>query len=114
LPDKIAGDLKININSPGEISMRTKTPLALTLMALFALSGCDAAKVVDDGVTIKLKSVAGAANDPQQQVQEDVKGLTEALGHNRLSESNGYAKRAERDAKVTTRAALKAPDKGSK
>jgi len=112
LPDEIAGDLRININSPGEIFMRTKTPMALTMMALFALASCDAEKVVHDGVTIKLKSVAGAAKAPQQQVEADVNGLTTAMGENRLAPGNDFAKRAAKDAKMSTLAALKSVPKG--
>jgi hypothetical protein len=112
LPDQIAGDLRININSPGEIFMRTKTPLALTLMALFALSGCDAQKVVNDGVTVKLKSVAGAANEPQKAVESDVNGLTTAMGEDRLTDGNNFAKRAAKDAKMSTLATLKSDHDG--
>jgi hypothetical protein len=114
LPDQFAGDLRININSPGEIFMRTKTPLALTLMAMFALAGCDAKQVVKEGVTIKLKSVAGAAAAPQQAVESDVNHLTTAMGDDRLGVSNDFVKRAAKDAKVTTLATLKSAPKEGK
>ena len=107
LPGDAGGDLKININSPGEIFFRTGKPLALSLMVLFALSGCDAHQVVNDGVTVHLKSVAGAANDPQQEVEADVNGLATALGENRLEVVNGLGKRASKDALVSTRATVK-------
>lgn len=114
LPVDAVGDLKININSPGEISMRTRTPLALTLMALFALSSCSPQQVVDDGVTIRMKSVAGAANATESQVQTDVNNLATAMGERRLKVANDFATRANKDAKVSTHATLKAPPKGSK
>jgi len=114
LPDQFAGDLRININSPGEISMRTKTPLAFALMALFALAGCDAKKVISDGVTIKMKSVAGAANAPQQAVESDVNHLTTAMGDDRLPKANDFANRAAKDARMSTLATLKSVDKGGK
>ncbi len=104
LPDAYAGELKININSPGEIFIRTAGPLALSLMALFSLSGCDSSAVVNQGVTIKLQSVAGAAAGEEAAVKADIEGLANALGEQRLAEANDLAQRAAKDAKVSTRA----------
>lgn len=113
LPDGAGADLKIKIQSPGEIFVRTKKPLALSLMVLFSLSGCSPDQVVDDGVTVHLKSVAGEAMNAQAAVTADVNGLTTALGEKRLKEANDLGQRAMRDAKMSTRGALKqAPKAG--
>lgn len=81
-------------------------------MVLFSLPGCDTKKVVDEGVTVKLKVVGGAAN-PKDEIAQCVKSIAIALGQTRLDQSCALSDRAAKDAKITTSAALKSPMKGS-
>lgn len=113
LPDHLAAELKINIQSPGEIFVRTLGPFALTLMALFALGGCDAETIDKNKVTVTLKQVGVGDPSVQQEIEGNVNALKTALGVARIEKSNGLIKRAEKDAKMSTGAVLKsAPVKG--
>lgn len=107
LPTELAAEMKINIQSPGEIFVRTAGPFALSLMALFTLSACDAAAVDKDQVTVRLKTVGAGVDGVEQRVENDVNALKTALGQNRLREANKYGKRAKEDGQLTTRATLK-------
>ena len=59
VPDDNAAELQINIQSPGEIFVRTLGPFALALMAMLPLASCSPAEVVENGVTVQLKTVGG-------------------------------------------------------
>lgn len=107
LNDNLAAELRVNIQSPGEISVRSATPFALALMVVFALSGCDSKQVIDNGVTVHLKSVGTASKDVQGEVESCVSDMAIALGECRLDEAAGLGIRAEKDAKMTTSATLK-------
>lgn len=107
LPTELAAEMKINIQSPGEIFVRTVGPFALSLMALFTLSACDAAAVDKDQVTVRLKKVGVGTDGVEQLIEDDVNALKTALGQNRLREANKYGKRAKEDGQLTTRATLK-------
>jgi hypothetical protein len=114
LPDGQAADLRINIQSPGEIFVGSKTPFALALMAMFALSSCDSKQVVDNGVTVHLKTVGAASKDPQAQVESCVNSIAIALGEARLNSACQLGTRAEGDAKMSTGATLKSRPKRGK
>ncbi len=114
VPDDNAAELQINIQSPGEIFVRTVGPFALALMAMLPLSACSSAEVVNHDVTVKLKKVGGATSDVEGQVEECVNAMARALGECRLQEANGLGNRAKSDAGMSTGATLKVPTKGSK
>lgn len=84
----------------------------MALMVLFSLPGCDTKKVVDEGVTVKLKVVGGAA-DPNEEIAQCVKSIAIALGQTRLDQSCDLSARATQDAKITTPATLKSGALGS-
>lgn len=107
LDDSLAAELRVNIQSPGEISVRSATPFALALMVVFALSGCNSKEVIDNGVTVHLKTVGSATKDVQSEVESCVSDMAIALGECRLDEAAGLGIRAEKDAKVATSASLK-------
>lgn len=107
LDDNLAAELRVNIQSPGEISVRSATPFALALMAMFALSGCESKQVINDGVTVHLKAVGGASKDVQTDVESCVSDMAIALGECRLDEAAGLGIRSEKDARVSTSATLK-------
>lgn len=107
LPDELAAELKINIQSPGEIFVRTTGPFALALMTLFALGGCSAQAVDKNAVTVRLKHVGGGDPAVQQQVEKSVSAIKTALGEKRIEKSNLLVARAQKDAMVSTRATLK-------
>ncbi|MBU2341665.1 MAG: hypothetical protein KKE77_10530 [Alphaproteobacteria bacterium] len=109
LPDNLAAEMKISIQSPGEIFVRTAGPFALSLMTLFALSGCDEQRLQNNEVTVKLKQVGSGDEGARSCIENDVNALKTALGANRLPEANCFAERARKDAKMTTRAILKPP-----
>lgn len=113
LDDNLAAEIRIDIQSPGGVFVKSTGPFAMALMVLFSLPGCDTKKVVDEGVTVKLKVVGGAAN-PKDEIAQCVKSIAIALGQTRLDQSCALSDRAAKDAKITTSAALKSPMKGSK
>lgn len=113
LDDDISAEVKIDIQSPGEIFVKTAGPFALALMAMFALSGCDSKAVIDNGVTVKLKTV-GSADGGGNAVSDCVNAMAIALGQSRLDQQCSLGKRAHEDAKLTTAATLKSSGKGSK
>jgi hypothetical protein len=113
LDDAVAAELRINIQSPGEMFVRSATPFALSLMALFALAGCDSKQVVDNGVTVHLKTVGGATTAQQEEIERNVNALTVALGDKRLEDAAKLARRAATDAKMSTGATLKSSGKRS-
>ncbi len=107
LEDNKSSEVRINIQSPGEISVRSATPFALAVMAIFALSGCDSKHIVDNGVTVHLKVVGSATPDVQSSVEACVDSIAAALGECRLDDANGLGKRAAVDGRVSTAAVLK-------
>lgn len=82
-------------------------------MATFVLTGCDSNQVVDDGVTVQLKTVGGG-NTSNEEVQDCVNAMAIALGHDRFPQSCDLSDRATKDALLTTRATLKSGGKESK
>lgn len=114
VPDNGAAELKIDIQSPGEIFARSTGPFALVLMSMFALPGCDSKEVVDNGVTIELKTIGDASDDCRIQVQEAVNSMVRTMSYSRLDEANCLADRAVADAKVKAEARLKYPPKALK
>lgn len=112
-PDRQAAELRININSPGEIYVRSKTPFAVALMAMMALSGCSGTDIVDNGVTVNLKTVGAATTDCKHELDSTINAMAVALGKARVEQACGLGKRAEIDAQVTTGAALKPKQKKS-
>tara|TARA_R110000796_G_scaffold14011_21_gene45690 strand:- start:2028 stop:3092 length:1065 start_codon:yes stop_codon:yes gene_type:complete len=113
LDDSLAAEVQIDIQSPGEVFVKSFGPFALALMAFFPLAGCDSQAVVDQGVTVKLKTVGGGISS-HTEVQECVNSMAIALGHERLDQSSQLCDRAIRDAKMTTQAVLKSGHKESK
>ncbi len=107
VPDDESAELQINIQSPGEIFVRSNGPFALALMAMFALSGCDAKQVVDNGVTIELKTVGGGSDSCRVQVEDSVNNIVKTMSYGRLDDANCLGARAAADAKVHTAARLK-------
>lgn len=105
-PDDDAAELRININSPGEIFVRSKTPFALALMAMLALAGCDAPTIVNNQVTVHLKPVGAATVDCQHHIEETVNAMATALGDKRIEQACKLGERAMRDAKLSTHARL--------
>lgn len=114
LPDELAAELKINIQSPGEIFVRTAGPFALSLMALFALGGCSPESVDKNAVTVSLKQVGAGDPEAASQVERDVNAIKTALGENRIEKAGELVVRAKRDAEVSTGAALKSAPRESK
>ena len=112
LDDDISAEVKIDIQSPGEIFVKTAGPFALALMAMFALSACDSKAIVDNGVTVNLKTV-GSADGGGAAVSDCVNAMVIALGQSRLDQECSLGKRASEDAKLTTPATLKSGKKGS-
>lgn len=113
VPDGQAAELQINIQSPGEIFVRTVGPFALALMAIFSLSGCDAQAVVDNGVTVHLKKVGETPPAVETEVESCVNEIAKALGDCRLTEANKLGVRAVKDAGMKTAAHLKEAPKAS-
>lgn len=109
LPTELAAEMKISIQSPGEIFVRTVGPFALSLMTLFALSGCDAQQIENDEITVSLKQVGAGNSTVKECVENDVNALKTALGQNRFVDASCYARRAKDDARMSTRATLKTP-----
>lgn len=107
LPAGEAAELRINIQSPGEIFVRSQGAFALALMAMFALSGCDSKAVIDNGVTVHLKTVGGAGDGPRADIESCVNSMAIALGEARLDDACGLGDRAEKNAKMSTGATLK-------
>lgn len=114
VPDGEAAELRINIQSPGEIFVRSAGPFALALMAMFALSGCDSKAVVDNGVTIQMKTIGDGAPDCRIQVEEAVNGIVRTMSYKRLDEANCLGTRAQKGALVSTEAQLKSAPNESK
>lgn len=112
LDDSLAAEIRIDIQSPGGVFVKSAGPFAMALMVLFSLPGCDTKKVVDEGVTVKLK-VVGGASDPNEEIAQCVKSIAIALGQTRLDQSCDLSARATQDAKITTPATLKSGAKGS-
>lgn len=106
VPDSDAAELRININSPGEIFVKSRTPFALALMVLLALGGCDGSAIVNDAVTVHLKTVGAATSDCRHHIEDTVNSMAGALGEKRIEEACELAERAVKDAKVTTHARL--------
>ena len=107
LPDNVAADLSININSPGAFVLKSSGAFAMALMVMLALSGCDAKKVTDEGVTIELKTVGTADATCSIEVAKEVENYATTLSYERLEKACELGRRARDDAKVTTEARLK-------
>lgn len=110
LADDRASELRINIQSPGEIFVKSAGPFALGLMAMFALSGCDSKQVINDGVTVQLKKV-GSGHAQANEVESCVNAMAIALGEGRLNDACDLGDRAEKDARMSTGATLKSQTK---
>lgn len=80
-------------------------------MAMFALAGCDSKTMIDNGVTVHLKTVGGATSGTQSEIETCVNDMAIALGEARLDQACNLTIRAEKDAKVTTSATLKSTPK---
>ena len=107
VPDDGATELRIEIQSPGEIFAKTVGPFALTLMALMTLSGCSATDIIDNGVTIEMKSVGDHAPDCHLEVEQSVNAQVRTMSYARLDEANCLAERAKTDAGIKTAGRLK-------
>lgn len=114
VPDDGATELRIDIQSPGEIFARSFGPFALALMAMLPLAGCDSADVIDNGVTIEMKSIGADQGQCQIQVEQTVNAIVRTMSYTRLDEANCLSQRAMNDAEVTTGARLKPPPERSK
>jgi len=114
LPDRDAAELRININSPGAFGMQSKDTFAFALMAFFALSGCEAKDVINQGVTVQLKTVGKAPKNCQLDIENTVNGMATALGDKRLQQACDLGVRAEKDAQMNTSATLKSGAKKRK
>lgn len=114
LPDDRASEVKINIQSPGEVFVRSTRPLALSMMAIFALSSCDSKAVADNHITVRLKHVGAHDGSVQEAVETDVNAIRVALGQARIEQQARLASRAQDDALLSTKATLKSsPGKGN-
>lgn len=111
IPGGQAAEVRIDIQSPGEIYVRTRTPFALTLMALFALAACGAEPGPNQAITVNIKSVAGAAVDVKHLIDADLNDVSTALGDKR-PQMLAQGRRAATDAKLSTEASLKQTPKG--
>lgn len=80
-------------------------------MAMLPLSGCDAQHVVDNKVTIQMKSVGQSTSDCRLQVEHTVNAMVRTMSYKRLDEANCLGKRAVSDASLSTGAHLKRPPK---
>lgn len=107
LPDNVAADLSININSPGAFVLNSSGAFAMALMAMLSLSGCDSKQVIDEGVEIELKTVGTADATCSIDVAKEVENYASTLSYKRLEKACELARRAQDDAKVTTQARLK-------
>lgn len=107
MPDNAAADLTININSPGAFVLKSKSAFSLALMTMLPLSACDSKQIIDDGVEIHLKTVGSADSTCKIDVEDEVKNYAATLSYNRLEEACELGRRAQDDAKVTTKARLK-------
>lgn len=114
VPDNKAADLTINVNSPGAYVLKSPGGFALALMGMFALSGCDSKTVVDNGVTVELKTVGSGSNAAGTVIEECINDMAVALGEARLDQASDLCARAEKDAKVSTAARLKSAPKARK
>lgn len=113
LDDALAADVRIDIQSPGDIFVKSVGPFAMALMVFFALPSCDSQQIIDNGVTVKLK-VVGSSDGTNASVEQCVNSMAIALGVARLDEACSLSDRAAKDAKLTTRATLKSGTKESK
>lgn len=113
LPEDLAAEMKIHIQSPGEIFVRTVGPFALSLMAMFTLSACDAETVDKDQVTVTLKQVGAGDPDATAAVEGDVNALKTALGQGRIEGGNVFVRRAREGGQITAAASLKNPPVGA-
>lgn len=111
VPDDGATELMIDIQSPGEIFARSFGPFALALMAMLPLAGCDSATVIDNGVTIEMRSIGDASLDCRIQVENTVNAMVRTMSYKRLDEANCLSVRAVDDAQVSTGARLKSASK---
>lgn len=114
VPDDGATELRIDIQSPGEIFARSFGPFALALMAILPLAGCTPADVIDNGVTIEMRSIGNAPTDCRIQVQDAVNSIVRTMSYERLDDANCLSERAINDAEMTTGARLKSPPETSK
>lgn len=114
VPDDGATELRIDIQSPGEIFARSLGPFALALTALMSLSGCSAADAIDNGVTIEMKSIGDGAGECRIQVEETVNTIVRTMSYKRLDDANCLSERAVEDAKIKTGGRLKTPPKSAK
>lgn len=107
LPDSAASELRINVNSPGSYLLKSNDAFAMALMVMFTLSGCSAAQIVNDKVTVKMKRVGSAGTDCVHQIEDTVKSMAKALGKARVEDACKLGMRASTDAKMTVSARLK-------
>lgn len=107
VPDSGSSELKINIQSPGEVSVRSQTPFALTLMVMFALSGCGPSEIANDGVVVKLHNVGAASEQVRLDVESHANAMATALGQKRIADAASLGLRAQRGAQMSTAATLK-------
>jgi len=107
VPDSDSAELKINIQSPGEIFVKTFGPFALALMCMLPLSACSPQAVIDNNVTIEMNYVGNADASCEVLVRDTVKSMVGTMSYNRLDEANCLGVRAMNDAQLSTRAHLK-------
>ncbi len=107
VPDSDSSELRVNIQSPGEVSIQSKTPFALALMVMFAVSGCSPADIAQDGVIVKLHNVGAASEEVRLDVEAHSNAMIVALGQKRIADAASLADRAKKDASMSTEATLK-------
>lgn len=107
VPDGESSELKIHIQSPGEVSVQSKTPFALALMVMFALSACSPADIANDGIVVQLHTVGSASEQVRLDVETEANAMATALGQKRIAQAVALGSRAQQGAQMSTEATLK-------
>jgi hypothetical protein len=101
------GELSIDIASPGSVLLHSFGVFALATMALFPAMEADAKTLLEQPITVQLRTVGSADDRCALEVSAAAEGIVKTLSLRRLQDACEVRTRAEKEATLHTKARLK-------
>lgn len=106
-PDE--SELAINVNSPGEFSLRSVGPFAFVVMSFLPLMASSAEEILQSDIKVKVKAVGSTSPDCELPIEAAIAEYAKTLSVQRLNEACKIGLRAQKEATMKTKARVSRP-----